>query len=195
MKTIQMHRPFYLLNLVSNFNWKNLWILLPAPLLAQIETVIYPLIALFFVISIDLLTALVSYFCQLRQERTTSLKFSDYRYGIISGGIRQTIAKSYQYIMAAIVVFVVEIYGFGGEIEFTVPLINLDATLTKFLLWAFVMIEVKSIDENLKDVSGKSAIGSIADIFTYFREITSKVTGQTNKEVKYWEDNENPEGH
>jgi hypothetical protein len=157
------------------FTWKKHWFFLPTPLLAGIETVIYPLIGLLFIILADLFTALIAHFYTESKKR--KLKFADFRHGIVSGGLRQTIKKSYQYGMAGIVVFIIEIWGFGGQVEFTVPLVQLDATLTKFILWAFFMIELKSIDENLSKVSGKSAIESIINIFTYFRKVFSRIKG------------------
>ena len=184
------------LGFFSNFSWKKVLIFLPAPLLAQIETVIYPLIGLILIISADLFTALISHFYNKRKEQETRLKFNDYRYGIISGGLRQTIKKGYQYGMAIIVIFVIEVFGFGGEVNFTVPLVNLEANLTQFLLWCFILIEAKSIDENLKGVSGKSAIESIASIFTYFRGIVSQVQGpkETNSDIE-WTEEEDSERH
>jgi hypothetical protein len=170
-------RTYYFLGFFTNFSWKKALIFLPAPLLAQIDALIYPLFALLVVITVDLHSALIFHFHRLRKERNRKLTFNDYRYGIVSGGIRQTIIKAYQYGMAIIVVFIVEIYGFGGEIQFTVPLINLEATVTKLILWSFVMIEIKSIDENLKGVSGKSMIESVANIFTYFRSIITRIVG------------------
>lgn len=170
-------KQYSLASYFTNFTWKKALIFLPAPFLAQIETVIYPLIGLILVILADLCTALISHFYNKRKDYQRKLTFNDYRYGIISGGLRQTIKKSYQYGMAIIVVFVIEVFGFGGQISFTVPLVNIDANLTQFVAWAFAMIEVKSIDENLKGVSGKSFIQSIADVFTYFRNIFSQITG------------------
>lgn len=158
-------------NFFSNFTWKKALIFLPTPLLAQIDTVIYPLIGLILVIGADLFTALVSHFYNMRKDKKEKLTLKDFRYGIISGGLRQTIKKSYQYGMAVIVLFIVEIFGFGGALHFTVPLVHIDATLTQFVCWAFVMIEVKSIDENLKGVSGKSGITSVVNTFKYFRDI------------------------
>ena len=161
----------------SNFSCKKFLLLLPTPFLAQIETVIYPLIGLSIVVFADLFTALISYFTEMRKNKKETLSFNDYRYGLVSGGLRQTIKKAYQYGMALIVTFVVEIFGFGGEISFEVPLVNLHATLTQFVIWCFIMIEVKSIDENLKEVSGKSLIKSIAETFKYFRGIQNDVLG------------------
>ena len=128
-----------------NFNWKKALIFLPVPLLAHIESVIYPLITLFIVINLDLLTGLVSYFYKLRKEIGRTLTFNDYRYGVVSGGIRQTIIKAYQYGMAFIVLFILEMMAFKGSFSFEVPLINIQANLTQFLVWSLVMIEVKSI--------------------------------------------------
>jgi hypothetical protein len=179
------------LGIFSNFSWKKMLIFLPAPLLAQIEHVIYPLIGLLLVIGLDLFTALISHFYNKRKEQKTRLSLNDYRYGILSGGLRQTIKKSYQYGMAAIVMFIIEIFGFGGAVQFTVPLVNLEATLTQFLLWCFIMIEFKSIDENLKGVSGKSAIESIANIFTYFRGIFTSIRGpQASIDTEWAEEEE-----
>ena len=118
----------------------------------------------------------------MRKNYQRRLKFKDYRYGVVSGGLRQTIKKAYQYGMAAIVVFIVEIFGFGGTIEFEVPLVNLQATLTQFILCSFILIEVKSIDENLREVSGKSFIESIVNVFTYFRGIISRISQKGNEE-------------
>ena len=171
------HYEYNFLSIFSNFSWKSGLILLPASFLSQIETVIYPLIGLLLVVMADLFTALVSYFYNMRIIEKRKLKLNDYRYGIVSGGLRQTIKKLYQYGMAGIVIFVVEIYGFGGSLEFEVPLVNIQATLTQFTLWAFIMIEIKSIDENLKEVSGKSVIDSITNIFTYFRDVVSRIKG------------------
>jgi len=165
------------LSIFSKFSWKSVLILLPASFLSQLETVVYPLIALLLVIIADLFTALISYFYNLRIIEKRKLNLKDYRYGIVSGGLRQTIKKGYQYGMAGIVVFIIEIFGFGGSLEFEVPLVHIQATLTQFVLWAFILIEFKSIDENLKEVSGKSLIESVANIFTYFRDIVSRITG------------------
>jgi len=161
----------------SNFTWKKFFFLLPAPLLAQIETVIYPLIGLTLVIVADLSTALISHYYNMRKEKKKSLSLNDYRHGIISGGLRQTIKKAYQYGMALIVTFIIEIFGFGGEVSFEVPLVNIHATLTQFAIWCFILIEVKSIDENLKGVSGKSGFNSVAKVFTYFRKIKAQIKG------------------
>ena len=175
-------KQYSLLNYFTNFTWKKALIFLPAPFLAQIETVKYPLIGLILVIIADLITALVSYFYNFKKEKGRKLKFNDYRYGIVSGGLRQTIKKAYQYGMAIIVIFTIEVFGFGGQINFTVPLVNINANLTQFIAWAFTMIELKSIDENLKGVSGKSFIKAIADIFTYFREIYNQIKGPQEEE-------------
>ncbi len=166
------------LSVFSKFSWKKALIFLPAPFLAQIETVIYPLIALLLIVIADLFTALIAYFHTLQKEKKRTLKFNDYRHGLLSRGLRQTIKKGYQYGMAFIVVFIIEIFIFGGKVEFTVPLIEIDATLTQFVLWAFVLIEVKSIDENLKTVSGKSVIESIAGIFEFLRETFTRIAGE-----------------
>lgn len=175
-------KQYSLVSYFSNFTWKKALVFLPAPFLAQIETVVYPLIGLILVILADLCTALISHFYNLKKDKKKKLTFNDYRYGIISGGLRQTIKKSYQYGMAIIVVFVIEVFGFGGQVNFTIPLVNIDANLTQFIAWAFAMIEVKSIDENLKGVSGKSFIQSIADIFTYFRSIVTQIKGPKQEE-------------
>ena len=172
------YHQYNFLSVFSKFGWKEALIFLPAPFLAQIETVIYPLIALILIIMADLFTALVAYFYTLKKEKKRTLKFNDYRHGLLSRGLRQTIKKGYQYGMATIVVFIIEIFGFGGELEFTVPLVNIDATLTQFVLWAFVLIEAKSIDENLKIVSGKSVIESIAGIFEFLRGVVTRTTGK-----------------
>lgn len=185
-----MYKQYNFFSFFSKLSWKKALIFLPTPFLAQIETVIYPLIGLVIVIIADLFTALVSHFYNM--SLTKKLKFNDYRYGIISGGLRQTIKKSYQYGMAIIVVFVIEVFGFGGNLNFEVPLVNLHASLTQFVTWAFAMIEIKSIDENLKGVSGKSFIQSIADIFKYFRDILSVVKGP-EQEVEPFEEEEEQE--
>jgi len=161
-----------------NFNWKKALIFLPVPLLAHIETVIYPLICLFFVINIDLFTGLVAYFSQLKHTLKRRLIFSDYRYGIISGGLRQTIIKGYQYGMAFIVLFVIEMLAFKGSYNFTVPLIEIEANISQFVLWSFVMIEVKSIDENLKGVGGISLFTIVGNTFQYFRDFLAKISGK-----------------
>jgi hypothetical protein len=175
------HYQYNFLGIFSNHSWKSILILIPAPFLSQIETVIYPLIGLLFVIMTDLFTALISFFYTMKKNNKRKLKFNDYRYGIVSGGLRQTIKKGYQYGMAAIVVFIVEIFGFRGPVEFQIPLVHINATLTQFILWAFILIEVKSIDENLKNVSGKSGIDSIANTFIYFRNIFNSIAGPTQK--------------
>jgi hypothetical protein len=166
------------ISVLSKFSWQKSLVFLPAPFLAQIETVIYPLIALLLIIFADLFTALVAYFYTLKQEKKRQLKFNDYRHGLLSRGLRQTIKKGYQYGMAFIVVFIIEVFGFGGKVEFTIPLVEIDATLTQFVLWAFVLIEAKSIDENLKIVSGKSVIESITGIFEFLRESITRITGK-----------------
>ena len=174
-------KQYNFLEFFSNFTWKKALIFLPTPLLAQIETVMYPLVGLILVILADLFTALISHFYNMRKDKKERLKFRDYRYGIVSGGLRQTIKKAYQYGMAAIVVFIIEIFGFGRECYFEVPLINIEATLTQFVLWSFILIEVKSIDENLKGVSGRSIIESVANIFTYFRDILFRIKGSQSE--------------
>jgi len=176
-----MTKQYSFLQFFSNFSWKKAIVFLPTPFLAQIETVKYSLVGLLIVIFADLFTALVSHFYKMRKEQKRKLTFNDYRHGIVSGGLRQTIKKSYQYGMAIIVIFVIEVFGFGGRINFTVPLINVNANLTQFFAWAFAMIEMKSIDENLKDVSGKSFIESIVNIFKYLRETISQITGKNQK--------------
>jgi hypothetical protein len=174
-------------NFFTNFNWKKALIFLPVPLLAHLESVIYPLITLFIVINLDLLTGLVSYFYKLRKEISRPLILNDYRYGVVSGGIRQTIIKSYQYGMAFIVLFIIEMMAFKGSYSFEVPLIGIQANLSQFLLWALVMIEVKSIDENLKGVSGKSLFESIGQTFQFFRDFVNKITGKT-QDTRDWEE-------
>ena len=160
-----------ILTYFKKFSWKKLILLLPAPFLAQIETVKYPIIALLLLIIIDLHTAIVAHFVIKRREWGRKLKFNDFRYGIMSSGLRQTMKKSYQYALALITVFIIEVFGFGGNITFTLPLVNIDATIPQFAAWMFSLIEIKSIDENLKDVSGKSFLSSIFNIFKEVKKL------------------------
>jgi hypothetical protein len=163
--------------LFANFSWKKLLYFLPVPILAQIESVIYPLIGLLVVISLDLLTALVTHFNKKSIEKGSSLSLNDYRNGIASYKLRRTIVKGYQYGIGILVTFFIESVILEGPIEFIIPIFNKLSNLTQFIIWACVAIEVKSIDENVKGISGKSMIESVANIFTYFRDIIGRITG------------------
>jgi hypothetical protein len=174
--------------LFADFSWKKLLYFLPVPILAQIESVIYPLVGLLVVISLDLLTALITYFDKLWKEKGSRLSVNEYRDGIASYKLRRTIVKGYQYGIGILVTFFIESVILKGPIEFKIPLVNILSNLTQFVIWACVAIEVKSIDENVKGVSGKSLIESMANIFTYFRNIISKITGPKNN--YNWEEEE-----
>lgn len=75
-------------------------------------------------------------------------------------------------------VFILEVFAFQSQINIKVPLIELNAGLTEFVIWSLTFIELKSIDENFKDAKGKTLVSKVTGIFKYIRTIIAGVKGK-----------------
>ena len=130
-----------------------------------------PLFSLLAFMLLDLVTGVTKSYKKVPKEEQG---FSTLWNMVSSKGLRKTFTKSAEYMLVITMFFILEMFTFGGPIDFTIPWLNYETYLTDFVIVILTIIELKSIDENMKEITGNSIGNHLEKATGFVKDLLSK---------------------